>query len=115
MIEAHTSGAIDFKDYIEHQDNPMWRLKKKLILDNISNNMLWKGFMAGGLAKPESRQDLFDIFIGLFINDDPESAIENGKVNVKKLTMDTFNKLTPEQKLKLYDDIVSSLKLPKLS
>ena len=76
--------------------------------------MLWKGFMAGGLAKPESRQDLFDIFIGMFTKDEPDSAIEDGQVNVKKLTVDTFNKLTPEQKRKLYDDIISSIKIPKM-
>ena len=99
---------------MEHSDDPMWRLRKKLILDNISNNMLWKGFMAGGLAKPESRQDLFDIFIGMFVKDEPDSAIENGQVNVKKLTVDTFNKLTPEQKRKLYDDIISSIKIPEM-
>ena len=93
----------------------MWILKKKLILDNISNDMLWKGFIAGGLARPEARQDLFDTFIGLFSHTVPDSAIEDGKVNIKKINIDTFNKLTQEQKRKLYDDIISSLKLPKMS
>ena len=105
---------MDFKDYIEHKDNPMWRLKKNLILDNIANNMLWKGFLAGGFAKPEARQSLFDIFIGMYTSTDPGSAMEDGKVNIKKLTVDTFNKLTPEQKRKLYDDIMSQIKIPKL-
>lgn len=70
--------------------------------------------MAGGMAKPESRNELFDIFIGVFSEVVKGSVDVNDRSSIKKITADEFNKLPPETKRKIYDDIVSKIKIPKL-
>lgn len=69
--------------------------------------MLWKGFMAAALTKPESRDDLFDLFMG---TTDENNDSSQGEIRVNKLTAEKFKELSSEQKRKLYDDIVSKIR-----